>query len=654
MRSKTSFFNKTLFFKNITRFWPVWTLYLVYLFFSMPLTLLLTIRDAPVPQDQTICLLQCVQMNLRPASAFLFAVLCALAVFSYLYSARSCNMIHAFPVRREELFFTNYISGLLFLAVPQVLMFLASLLICVSGHVASAEYLLVWLLFVMGMSFFFYSMAVFFCMLTGNPFAAAVYYVIWNFLYVGFKELFLGIAGFLCYGLVPGFDGTTADTALSPFYFLAERVNLSWSGDGTAPISDIRISGGRTVAVYAAAGIVLMILALLLYRRRQLECAGDILSFRWLKPMFRWMAAFGAGCGFAMLFSLAFFEDSPAGAAVLKVCSIGFSLVFFFVAEMLIRKKFRVFSQKRWIEAAVCAASVFFVLTAIDADLFGAERRVPRTEDVQAVRLNAVYDIVDTEPEEIDRIREIHQSAVEHKKEYEQLGSEGSAETGYIVEICYYLKNGRQLSREYTIPMTEETLADPDATAAKIAARQADPDTYMEYLFCRNYENARFFTGTLYWTGSYDDRELTETGAEKMYGNPSQGYTDDRKLTQTQAQALFEAFSRDVAEGNYPYGVKAFLPHGAYCNRVYIEGNVEEKAERIYDSIPENFNFILDTVSASLFPARNLSEDKTNESVVSADFQVFQDCRHTIRALIDTGVIADESELIPEEAKDAD
>ena len=34
MKSKTSCFNKTIFRKNMTRFWPVWAVYLAYLFFQ--------------------------------------------------------------------------------------------------------------------------------------------------------------------------------------------------------------------------------------------------------------------------------------------------------------------------------------------------------------------------------------------------------------------------------------------------------------------------------------------------------------------------------------------------------------------------------------------------------------------------------------------
>ena len=40
MRSKTSYFNETVFWKNITHFWPVWLIYTILLLCMVPLRLL--------------------------------------------------------------------------------------------------------------------------------------------------------------------------------------------------------------------------------------------------------------------------------------------------------------------------------------------------------------------------------------------------------------------------------------------------------------------------------------------------------------------------------------------------------------------------------------------------------------------------------------
>ena len=44
MRSVTSFFNPTLYRKNLTRFWPLWAIWTVMWAFVMPLNLLNQLR----------------------------------------------------------------------------------------------------------------------------------------------------------------------------------------------------------------------------------------------------------------------------------------------------------------------------------------------------------------------------------------------------------------------------------------------------------------------------------------------------------------------------------------------------------------------------------------------------------------------------------
>ena len=46
-------------------------------------------------------------VSVVPAIDLVYAALCALAVWSYLYSARSVGLMHTLPIRREGIFLTN-------------------------------------------------------------------------------------------------------------------------------------------------------------------------------------------------------------------------------------------------------------------------------------------------------------------------------------------------------------------------------------------------------------------------------------------------------------------------------------------------------------------------------------------------------------------
>ena len=124
MKSKTSFFNATIFKKNISHYWPVWVVFLCYLIFLLPVRIWSDTADyqsyyaetgMPAAATQYQVIGSVIRGAVMPIPYFIFALVAALVVFSYLYNARTANTIHALPVNRFELFVTNYISGILFL-----------------------------------------------------------------------------------------------------------------------------------------------------------------------------------------------------------------------------------------------------------------------------------------------------------------------------------------------------------------------------------------------------------------------------------------------------------------------------------------------------------------------------------------------------------
>ena len=94
MQSKTSCFNGTLFRKNLTRFWPLWGL-ASFIGALYPLATLLNLARG----DWSLTAPEFTRMyyqvvSVVPAIDLVYAALCALAVWSYLYSARSVGLMH--------------------------------------------------------------------------------------------------------------------------------------------------------------------------------------------------------------------------------------------------------------------------------------------------------------------------------------------------------------------------------------------------------------------------------------------------------------------------------------------------------------------------------------------------------------------------------
>ena len=173
MKSRTSFFNKAIFRKNITRFFPLWVLYTIF-----HLLALISIASAGYPgrtaRDLAESIGPMVWTNL------IYGFLCAALLLGDLFQGRMCNALHALPLRREGWFFTHVVSGILFSLVPNLLIALALM-----GHVISNSgmwYLaFIWLLGMQLHYLFFFGLAQ--CHLyrkTGSILAPALNHALFN------------------------------------------------------------------------------------------------------------------------------------------------------------------------------------------------------------------------------------------------------------------------------------------------------------------------------------------------------------------------------------------------------------------------------------------------------------------------------------------
>ena len=103
MRSKTSYFNETVFWKNITHFWPVWLIYTIFLLCMVPLRLLvnsgISYEGYSAQEIKEIKMNNFMQILFSDGSGALIALLSlaigiivAMAVFYYLYN--NLSLIH--------------------------------------------------------------------------------------------------------------------------------------------------------------------------------------------------------------------------------------------------------------------------------------------------------------------------------------------------------------------------------------------------------------------------------------------------------------------------------------------------------------------------------------------------------------------------------
>ena len=272
MRSVTSCFNPTLYKKNLARFWPLWGL---YLFCGLCCTALLIVQQnlsyagSPNRYDRVLDLTLDFPELLMPLVwvAVFYAPLCAMAVYGYLYNHRSSCGIHAMPLSRDTLYVTNFLSGVSFFLVPNLIITLVTaltevLLLHGSDLPLSLGRLLLVVVVLTGVELFFFGFASLCAMVTGNLLAMPALYAIFNGLVIGIYALVVLWAEIIFFGYSSRGDIPPWVRILTPVYELSEccdfirygYVDDTWTN---LPVEQYRLENPGMVAAYAVAGLVL-------------------------------------------------------------------------------------------------------------------------------------------------------------------------------------------------------------------------------------------------------------------------------------------------------------------------------------------------------------------------------------------------------------
>lgn len=454
-----SFFNPALLRSDLRRCWPLFAGYTFLWFLILPLRMW---NDVPAdlqaaqPEDARRTALEIIG-NATTAAIWIhliFGIVLAMALFSYLSSARGTYGMHSFPASRGCQFRTHVLSCVSCVAVSNVLICLLS---AQSGgtHWGAS---LSWLVFSLVTFLLFFSLGIFCCMLCGWLPAMAVAYGAVNCVVIFCRIL----ADAMCSIFYPSYNDTVLSMGqnhivawLTPVLRLHLDLQEMYK-DGNGPL--LSAAAWKSLLVYGIAALVLLVAGALLYRIRRSEASGDTLAFRPLRPVVRWVVGLlgGLGLGLVLAGILSCTYNTPA----LLACIVTLGLACMIVTQMLIARTPRIFG-KLWPELLALCAVLLALTLCIKADLFGFERRIPQTDQVESVEAyhRGIYGNTAriTDPTEIDAIVQAHRYLADCAAK-ENLGSDWHWRN--TISITYHLKNGGTLSRQYQ-------LRDEDLTAVR-------------------------------------------------------------------------------------------------------------------------------------------------------------------------------------------
>lgn len=562
MRSKTSYCNGALLRKNLTRFWPLWTVYAAAWLLAGPVTRFVTAFGRYADPDTArragdlIRDLLNTWTDFGMLSGVIAGVLFAMALFSYLTMPRAVGMFHSFPIRREGLFLTNYLTGLLVaFGVQLVAAALEALVLLSAGAMDGAAWAAA-LACGLGQMLFFYSFGVLCVVFTGQILMVPVFYAVLNVLAFGLCSMVQQMGQAFYYG----FRSSTPAWVvwLTPVERLSRNLRVVGVYDEVLQRSgNWHLEGLGTVAIYAAVGVALTLLALAVYRRRPSETAGDTVAVRWAKPLFLW------------------------GVALCSALFLGQGLYYLALDPMLGSWK-------------VCfpglLGCVVLLCLCVRGDVLGVEDYVPSVQEVKSMTFDingysSYYYGELEDPAEIQRFLDI-QTAILAEKDHLRQEDEPTAGTMPVdsaldagdetenqrlrasLELRYELADGTTLLRRYGLNYYEAELDQPDSAMAQMAELTADPVVQRQQLQIQ--------------------KLLRFTGGDFI--QDSQGVSLEAK----EAQILYDAILKDMEAGHF--GRNAFRPdrwvQETYSNRLtlYYIPQLDKTGEPMTDSLDLEFS----------------------------------------------------------------
>lgn len=611
MRSKTSCFNGTLFRKNLSRYWPLWGL-ASFGGAMFPLAMLLELLHdgfrfwSPLETRQAYYTVLSYGV---PVISIVYAILCAMAVWSYLYNARSVGMMHTLPIRREGLFVTNVLSGLTMMAIPYAVTGVLLVLVTMLFGGFEPMGVLVTVLGVMGESLFFFGLATLCAFIVGNVFMLPALYGLLNFIAVLTDFMVNLLAQGFCFGLNSSYSGTVE--WLSPVVYLVQKISpnstyeTQWVTDRlggqryeTSVLTSVTLENGWLIAAYAAAGAALLGLAWLLYRRRRSESAGDVVAVGWMKPVFRYgCAVYAAILGGRLLYALLWesFQNGQYFALLpMILCMIAGGAVGYYAASMLLAKTPRVF-KTTWKGMLAVALGCAALCGAMKYDLFGVTRRIPAPDSVKLVNVYAAGSNYYLTPGKddvlIEKVRTLHQTIIDDK-DYIMSTAEGRSvymeteEDSYTigapatesvstsvssfantsVRFTYMLNSGLKVERRYNLYLTQN--------------RMDQEDTY-DHLLDQLINSPEMRQKRIRWRD--EGFQMTEAWYDAWSGGGD--------LSSREAGLLLDAVAKDAENGDW--GVynwfQADNDADSYEIQIHFQYKLpESQFDRTYDAIQVN------------------------------------------------------------------
>ena len=323
---------------------------------------------------------------------------------------------------------------------------------------------------------------------------------------------------------------------------------------------------------------------------------GSTVAFPWATPIFKYGVAFCTAVALGQfLYYFLFGQYRSGGSDSLPgtiLCMAAAGLVGYFVAEMLIKKSFRVFRAGAK-GAAIVALALVLLGVAMSFDLTGYEKRVPDESEIESAfyTFSGMTNVTTDDADTIRRLTAAHRTIVENRKELARIAEAWDADTPlsqsdhddiepFSLRLTYYLKDGSQLSRSYFVYLRRSDLTVPSSATARVNALYMCRESVLRRVLgygCEHLgDTPRFLDSYCYY---YDENSNTK----------------DYALTAAQAEQVYAALMQDVQDsdngGSDIFAVQEYQYDSPihFSPELYYESTNEKGRPEVY-SLGPNVN----------------------------------------------------------------
>ena len=439
MQSKTSWFKKEIFKQNFRQVGWVSLIYLIILFFAVPLNIFMRFQRHDEYYGYFGQSVFEYGVYVQLFSLFIAPVLMAMFILGYLHQKDSSDFIYSLPIKRDYFYWHQVAFGFIGLWLPVI----------INGLLVSFVYNIVdvqgsfnindigyWFVVSSIILFLTYSVSIVIGTMTGITIIQGIFSYIFLLLPFGFTLLFISNLNYFVIGLPESYLIDDKITTYSP---ITNIVNLIDSPEDAS----------YSLIIYVILTILFFIVGLILYRNRPAEAATQAVAFHKLKYIFIYSFTF---C-FTLIGGIYFAIFHRSTSAIIFGYLI-FSVIGYYITQMIIHKTWRVFNEWREYIYYLIGFSIILLLTIFDVT--GYQNRIPETDQVESAfvvidkysfneNLDKYGDLEGfTTQVDIDRVREYHQQLINSNQLTEWYDSFYKD-----ITILYRLKNGKEMVREY-------------------------------------------------------------------------------------------------------------------------------------------------------------------------------------------------------------